>query len=142
MRRWAILFVLVIVVAMHCSREVPSVFLPRDAKKVGANVYTRLVLHGQGPLATCGELYGYNASVVGIFGVSDKDEDHVMLRRDQLDPDWRALILSMREGDRARAWIKVRPGNGFREYDVFLARVDRLDQQGRAQPQEHEHLCR
>jgi hypothetical protein len=65
-----------------------------------------------------------------------------MLRRDQLDPDWRALLLNMREGDKVRAWIRLRDVNRFREYEVFLARVDRLDAHGLAQPQEHEHLCR
>jgi hypothetical protein len=101
----------------------------------------RVTLPGQGPFAKCGELYGYDYGAVGVLGVSDRDEDHLMVRRDQLNPDWRSVLLNMREGDTVRAWIKSKDTNRFREYEVFLARVDRLDIHGRAQPEQHSHLC-
>jgi hypothetical protein len=63
-----------------------------------------------------------------------------MSRRDELDPEWQAVIMSMREGETAQAWLKS--GNDtYRVYEVHLARVDRLDSAGRALPEIHDHLC-
>jgi hypothetical protein len=138
----ASLCLLGVLLAAHCRLEVPAALIPSAARRVGENVYMQVMARGKGPPAKCGELYGYNANVVGLLGVSDNGEDHRMLRRDELNSDWRTLILSMREGDKVRAWMRLGSGNRFREYDVFLARVDRLDSHGLAQPQEHDHLCR
>ena len=47
----------------------------------------------------------------------------------------------LREGDTVRAWLRMRGDDRFEEYEVTLARVDRLDAEGRGMPEQHDHLC-
>jgi hypothetical protein len=142
MKRQVAAIALIFLFGLQCAKGTPRWLIPRSAMKLSATVYMRPIKRGDGPFARCGQLYGFDAHEIGIISKSDSTEDHLMLRRDQLGPDWQALMLSMREGDSVRAWLNVRGTDKFQEYEVYLARVDRLDATGRGMPEIHDSICK
>jgi hypothetical protein len=126
-----------------CDNAVSRRAIPPAAARLTDGVYIVVLEKGKGLSGNCGELYGYDSTEIGRswFRRSAHGEDHAMLKRSELSPEWRTVLMSMREGDSVRAWIKQSTG-AFRVYEIRLARVDRLDATGVALVDQHDLPCK
>lgn len=127
--------ILIFMMAIAGARKVADYPVPAGAATLRAGARWITIEASSGTAATDGELYGINSTLLSHRepGCAYPCEERDLLPRWELqDPQWRELILSMKEGETRRVWILEKPEQEPRVYDVTLASVDRLDSEGRA----------